>query len=125
MNATRLKLMLIAFLQVIGVEKGRLVFQSLKQVSLEAFQRGKSPLETAGFFLTNFDKLNTVLEPFLDSKSRKAPCGFVPQPGVASGCSCRMCDRREDVRRGLYQKELSQVVGAIDRVLATKASSSS
>ena len=110
---------------MIGVEKGRLVFQSLKQVSLEAFQRGKSPLETAEFFLSNFDKLNTVLEPFLDSKSRKAPCGFVPQPGVASGCSCRMCDREEELRRRLYHMQLSQVVEVIDRVLATKASSSS
>ena len=118
-----LEMMLVAFLKPLGLEKGRRVFEILLQLSEDVSQRGQSPMDAVKLFLTNFveDKegLRNLFSDCLEKgiRKRKAPCGFVPQPGVACGCSCVRCLRQEDMIRTSCQKQHSQVVEVVQRVL--------
>ena len=97
-----LEMMLVAFLKTLGVEKGKPVFDVLLRLSEEVSQKGQSPMVAVRFFLTNFvdDKegLRNLFSDCLEKgiRQRNAVCGFLPQRGVACGCSCMKCFHQED-----------------------------
>jgi hypothetical protein len=115
------EMMLVAFLQSLGVEKGREVLKILLRLSEEVSRKGQLPLNAVKFFLSNFveDGLGALLEDCRRKGilQRKAACGFLPQPGVACGCSCMKCFHQEDLILASCQKQHSQVVEVVQRVL--------
>ena len=117
-----LEMILVAFLQKLGVEKGKPVFDILLRLSEEVSRRGQSPMVAVKFFLSNFveDGLGELLAKCQGKgiRQRKAVCGFLPQPGVACGCSCMKCFQQEDMIRDSCQKQHSQVVEVVQRVLS-------
>ena len=118
-----LEMMLVAFLKTLGVKKGKPVFEILLRLSEEVSQKGQSPMVAVRFFLSNFvDDKEGLINLFSDClergiRERKAVCGFLPQPGVACGCSCMKCRRQEDLILASCQKQHSQVVKVVQRVL--------
>ena len=118
------EMILVAFLQELGVEKGNPVFKILLQLSEDVSQKGQSPMVAVKFFLSNFvdDKegLMNLFSVCLEKgiRERKAPCNFVPQSGLACGCSCMMCRRQEDLILASCQKQHFQVVKVVQRVLS-------
>ena len=119
-----LEMMLVAFLKTLGVEKSNPVFKILLQLSEDVSQRGQSPMVAVKFFLSNFvDDKEGLINLFSDClekgiRQRKAACGFLPQPGVACGCSCMKCFHQEDRILASCQKQHSQVVEVVQRVLS-------
>ena len=119
-----LEMMLVAFLKTLGVEKGNPVFKILLQLSEEVSQKGQSPMVAVRFFLSNFvdDKegLKNLFSVCLEKgiRERKAPCNFVPQSGLACGCSCMECFHQEDRILASCQKQHSQIVEVVQRVLS-------
>ena len=119
-----LEMMLVAFLKTLGVEKGKRVFELLLRLSEQVSQRGQSPMVAVKFFLSNFvDDKEGLINLFSDClekgiRQRKAVCGFLPQPGVACGCSCMKCFHQEDRILASCQKQHSQVVEVVQRVLS-------
>ena len=119
-----LEMSLVAFLQKHGVEKGKPVFEILLRLSEEVSRKGQLPLNAVKFFLSNFvDDKEGLINLFSDClekgiRQRKAVCGFLPQPGVACGCSCMKCFHQEDRILASCQKQHSQVVEVVQRVLS-------
>ena len=119
-----LEMMLVAFLKTLGVEKSNPVFKILLQLSEDVSQRGQSPMVAVKFFLSNFvDDKEGLINLFSDClekgiRQRKAACGFLPQPGVACGCSCMKCFHQEDRILASCRKQHSQVVEVVQRVLS-------
>ena len=118
------EMILVAFLQELGLEKGNPVFEILLQLSEDVSQRGQSPMVAVKFFLSNFvDDKEGLINLFSDClekgiRERKAVCKFVPQSGLACGCSCMECFHQEDLILASCQKQHFQVVKVVQRVLS-------
>jgi hypothetical protein len=119
-----LEMILVAFLIPLGIEKGTPVLKILLRLSEQVSQRGQSPMVAVKFFLSNFvDDKEGLMNLFSDClekgiRERKAPCNFVPQSGLACGCSCMECFHQEDRILASCQKQHSQIVEVVQRVLS-------